>query len=285
MSERHGIREVAGEVKKAIGRLLANTRVVEFPLDIDSEIKKYSDEITPVVHEGGCVVEPVLGELEAVIEARSTSRDAVIEPEMTKVTVDMVPVHAHECPVIEENPQPKSVPTGFDRTGSKKMEGFVELGVIPNRLNLDKFTAVKTVSVDNVDLTKVKILTESADLTAFTRNGIITIRKYPIIIGPTPWNVLDKKLLVKAWDRLKAHATAKLGHDPGKNLEMAAIYADVDFSIVQKAIYDKGTRNLRLVLREPEIGRPVKRNNYAIIIGVLRRTGKVLQVAMKLGGR
>jgi hypothetical protein len=102
----------------------------------------------------------------------------------------------------------------------------------------------------------------------------------PLEVDPTPWAELGKDFIIECWDILRREAIEELGHDPGRDLEMAAVYRDIDLSHVERRVYVGKSRKLLTYLHDSPDKHASKSARYAIIIGLVRGTGKVLQVEM-----
>jgi len=114
------------------------------------------------------------------------------------------------------------------------------------------------------------------------RADLEAISRQPIAINPIPWNRLDREFILQSWDLLHEKAEAQLGEDPGRSLEMTAVFSPVDFSRIRRVRFDRKKRKLNLFIDNRERTRNSAPRDYAIIIGVVRGTGKVLQVAMPI---
>ncbi len=114
------------------------------------------------------------------------------------------------------------------------------------------------------------------------RAGLEAISRQPIAMNPIPWSRLDREFILRSWDLLHEKAEAQLGEDPGRGLEMTAVFSPVDFSRVRRVRFDRKKRKLNLFIDKYAGTRNSAPRDYAIIIGVVRGTGKVLQVAMPI---
>jgi hypothetical protein len=113
-----------------------------------------------------------------------------------------------------------------------------------------------------------------------THQSLEIISRQPVTIRPAAWDEMDKHFIIKCWELLRGRVKEQLGHDPGKELEMAAVFRDIDFSNIRRTVYDRSSRELKLFLHETPTRNGARQSNYAIIIGLERGTGRVVQVAM-----
>jgi hypothetical protein len=119
----------------------------------------------------------------------------------------------------------------------------------------------------------------------FPRRDLDIICRKPIAIRPTPWAGLDRKLIIECWETLRKAARERLDREPGRDLEMSAVFANVDMSHTRKTRYDQKKRELRVYVDSPARSRKSGRGPCAVIVGLLKATGEILMVAMPLDGR
>jgi len=283
MPGRRKIDIVLREVREAIGRLLSNAKVVNCPLDIPFESRQYEYPVNPVLIKSDYEIQPVSGEIIPGVGVVLLVTDTLIDANMTELEIDLSSGTVIEYPILEESPGSVSVQTKFDDIPIRvndDLKPYVQFRKYPlEKIEKPKLSEQIIPQIDKPELRKT-----SPGIKAVKLNGIVTMRELPIEIQPAQWSVLNKKIIVEAWNHLKDRACMKFGRDPGKDLEMTAIFMNVDFSVIKSTTYNKVERTLSLFVREPEINRRLKSGSYAIIIGLIRGTGEVLQVAMKLAG-
>lgn len=119
----------------------------------------------------------------------------------------------------------------------------------------------------------------------FPRRDLDIICRRPIAIRPTPWAGLDRRFIIECWETLRKAAREKLDGDPGRDLEMSAVFANVDLSHTRKTRYDQKKRELRVFVDSPARSRKSGKGPCAVIVGLLKATGEILMVAMPLDGR
>jgi hypothetical protein len=106
------------------------------------------------------------------------------------------------------------------------------------------------------------------------------IYRIPMNIKHCSWRWLDKPLIIRCWSLLQERAHAKWGEFPEKYLEMAAVYPNVDLTYVRKIQYHNTDRSLLVWLRPKTSAGTLKTQRCVIIIGLIKGTGKVIQVVM-----
>jgi len=102
----------------------------------------------------------------------------------------------------------------------------------------------------------------------------------PLEIEPAAWSELGKEFIIECWDVLRRKAIEELGHDPGRDLEMAAVFRDVTPADAQNRKFDEKTRKLLIYQHDSPDKHAPEPSRHAIIIGLVRGTGVVLQVEM-----
>jgi len=107
----------------------------------------------------------------------------------------------------------------------------------------------------------------------------------PIRLHPTPWTHLERSFIVRCWDCLKNEAVGKTSDDADHKLEMSAVFDRVDMSFVRRTKYDPAARVLKIWPGDSLIGKKTGFRRCAIIIGFVRGTGRIIQVAMPLDNR
>jgi hypothetical protein len=83
------------------------------------------------------------------------------------------------------------------------------------------------------------------------RFGMKTICRQPLVMKPRAWREMDRDLIIACWELLKGQAMEELGYDPGKTLEMLAIFPDVETDNVERVDFDKKEKELHLY---PHVG-------------------------------
>ncbi len=172
-----------------------------------------------------------------------------------------------------------SVPCGFDDPPMRAVQILIPSSVA-GLLDIIRFNRpevkpglperIKQVRVHQVDIARQVRVHSNLDL----------ITGKPVDVDPTPWAELGKDFIIECWDLLRRKADEELGQDPGRDLEMAAVYRDIDLSHVERRVYDAKSRKLLTYLHDSPDKHASKSARYAIIIGLVRGTGKVLQVEM-----
>jgi len=281
MSERQFIKFIADEIRDAVGRLLSGAKVVEVAIEIPGEIRYFSTRVDSVVSDYDYGLSVVTGSVEAVIMASVIANETIIEPHRKDQAFELPYPHVLECSVVKSDPVSWSIPILLDDVSLNRVNS-IEIEHNRSTPMFEKIEPEGDVFAQNLIPVRPAVTKAKTGIRAISLNGIVTIRKLPIVLSPSPWSTLDRKIIVEAWDRLKERAKVKLGHDPGKSLEMTAIFLNIDFARVQKATFNKHNRTLHVFARQPDMRKSIQGGNYAIIIGLIRGTGEVLQVAMKL---
>lgn len=113
------------------------------------------------------------------------------------------------------------------------------------------------------------------------RINLKAIAAQPLVLRPQDWSRLDKELIIACWELIKGQAIEEMGHDPGKSLEMVAIFDDIDMDNIDRVSFDLEKRELHLFPRTDDLPGP-HTGRCAIIIGAVRRTGKLLMATLPI---
>ncbi len=122
------------------------------------------------------------------------------------------------------------------------------------------------------DLCKEKAVRHSVDL----------INRIPLAIKPSRWGTLDREFILACWELIKGQAFEELSYDPGRALEMSAIFPDVDMQGFERTEFNPKTRELLLYPKRSSTDSRPDTRHYAIIIGTVKGLNKLLKAALPI---
>jgi hypothetical protein len=113
------------------------------------------------------------------------------------------------------------------------------------------------------------------------------VHKYPVSIQPTSWGHMERAMILACWELIRGTAIEEVGKDPGRDLEMLAIYPNLDLRQYRSLGYNPKSRGLVLFPSRSDGAYKIPEGeNYshcAIIIGVVRDTGRYLKAIFPTG--
>ncbi|HDS30082.1 MAG TPA: hypothetical protein ENN67_03475 [Firmicutes bacterium] len=114
------------------------------------------------------------------------------------------------------------------------------------------------------------------------RIGMKAISRQPITLVPKPWKEIDRELIIASWELIKGQAKEELGYDPGKSLEMIAVFPFVDMDCYDKVDFDLEKRKLKLFPAFFNATSGPDRGHCAIIVGAIQRTRRLFIATLPL---
>lgn len=108
------------------------------------------------------------------------------------------------------------------------------------------------------------------------------IYQYPVLIEPVPWRKLRRETILACWELLKGQALEEYGYDPGRDLEMLAVFPLINISCFERIGFDPVERKMIAYPRPLEERLKHCSNRCVIIIGTVRGTRRLLQAALKV---
>ncbi len=267
MSERRGLTHLAADARAALHKLIAGIRVVDVPPIPDTEPVNLDPSILTVVSDRDCQIHGESCEVGFVVQPEFirhlnplSGNEIDLDPSIEAIRREMEIVDSRDA---------RSHSVSCDFTQSEIMSESTipvpeSIDFMPDKPECGKVVEIATRGFGDA------------------RRDMDAIYRQPIVINPVPWGMLDREFIVRSWEHLRERSKMELGADPGRNLEMSAVFLNVDYSYVRKVRFDSQKRKLHLFVRRPAGARSSNPHTYAIIIGLVRGTGKVLQVAMPM---
>jgi len=282
MSEREGIGRIASDARAALNRLIAGVRVKHVPVfryreprrlscGVKCRQKRYYYPIDTRSRGVRFSVLPDQARLTERISGTTVKVRADFKPEYGQVSVFGVAslmVSKVACGFYFREPvtvKPVVNKPGIIQQRGIRIKGSVTVDALP--------PAIRKPGVHDVSVCRKVRVERDLDVAL----------SLPVVISPTPWSALEKSTIVLCFDILKKKARDLLGHDPARELEMLAVYSDVEMSYVKRYERDADTGELKLYMHDRNTARLFKSRKCAIIIGLVKGTGRVLRVTMPMG--
>jgi len=284
MPERSGLTNILDEARAALGHLLLHINVREvgsiaadkplrlaYSLDCLHHAIEYSliatgnsreFHFTPTTNQVTAFTEVTEKQIETDFRIDSSIRD--IKDTST------VEVSSVECSELAGKPEQVEI---------------IEPSLSSEACDEFRLAAPESREVSSIPLQDAHVDEVDPSLRSAPQRGLDTIYNIPMKLSPTPWATLERSFIVRCWDTLKKGASDNLGEDPGKELEMAAVFDRVDMTHVRRTKYDSSRRILKIWLGGSVMRQKPGFRRCAIIIGLVKGTGKVIQVAMPLDNR
>ena len=284
MPERSGLRNILDEARATLGHLLLHINVREVgSIEADKPLRLgYSIDCNP--HTIDCSLSATGNSQEFHIASTTNQVTAFTEVIDKKIETDFqidtavrdikdtctVEVSSVECTKM---------------TGDIEQLEIIEPSLSSEACDEFRLATPKSQSVTSIPVKDGHVEEVDPSFHRAPKRGLDTIYNIPMKLSPTPWASLDRSFIVRCWDTLKNGASGNLGEETERELEMAAVFNRVDMTHVRRTKYDPMKRVLKLWPGDSLMRDKPGLRRCAIIIGLVKGTGKVIQVAMPLDNR
>jgi len=278
MPERPGLKQLADELRSAFHRLIAGISVVDVDLlpqlrslSVDAALSVKTGVIpVGIISRSGSVGFAFNTRLVAFPGVKTVTRrlESAITASVQSLPIGnarMVKLNQPDFTVRMIKSYPVEIAIKNRAIGIEDAVGFAKPKICDSLANLRTVPAVRSIGVGDRPGTK---------------KNLEIITRQPITIRPTPWEQVEKLFIIKSWEMLRSRVKEQLGHDPGKDLEMTAIFRGIDFTNIKRTVYEQKNRELKLYLHASTSGKAMRTHGYAIIVGLVKGTGRVVQITM-----
>ncbi len=284
MSERYGLKSLLERAERALGRLTATISVSDVcTLDVPHPIRIDYSLSTSAYRISHGIRSTTAGSPDYSLTVRSFGRMPALIPKCRHISesIDLTPrrisVVGRREVILRtppwEAPEPRPTEIDFiDRTWSDVETA--DFRIDEAKPVGDGCLFVLHPCVDDIDMNTRPI----------PRRNMDSIFRQPARVSATPWHRMEREFILACWQRLRKAAIERLDRDPGRDLEMQAVFRDIDVSRVRRSRYDQRKRKLLLYFGMSPHPPHDRLGRCAIIIGMVKGTGEIIQVAMPLGG-